>query len=173
VVALGTTPVLLIRPSAAADAPFFACPKLLVPLDGTPEHEQGLPVAAELARACAAGLHLVVVVPTLETLSGNQKAAGRLLPLATTALLDLAQQGTEEYLQRHIAQLQAQGLAVTAEIRRGDPITVIVDTARQAGADLIVLGTHGKAGMDAFWSGSTAPKVSSRSRLPLLLVPVD
>jgi nucleotide-binding universal stress UspA family protein len=178
VVALGTTPVLLIRPTPPLSPPRaggmvpFACHRLLVPLDGTPAHEQGLPAAAELARACAAGLHLVVVVPTLETLSGNQKAAGRLLPLATTAILDLVQQDTEEYLRGHIAQLQAQGLSVTAEIRRGDPTAIIVDTARKAGTDLIVLGTHGKAGMDAFWAGSIAPKVSSHSRLPLLLVPV-
>jgi nucleotide-binding universal stress UspA family protein len=183
VVALGTTPVLLIRPTPLPSPPHaggmeggcmvpFACRRLLVPLDGTPDHEQGLPAAAELARVCAAGLHLVVVVPTLGTLSGNQKAAGRLLPLAMSAVLELAQQGTEEYLRGHIAQLQAQGLSVTVEVRRGDPTAIIVDTALRTGADLIVLGTHGKAGMDAFWSGSTAPKVSSRSRLPLLLVPV-
>jgi nucleotide-binding universal stress UspA family protein len=172
VVALGTTPVLLIRPATDVSVP-FACRKLLIPLDGTPAHEQGLPAAAELARACAAALHLVVVVPTLGTLSGNQKAAGRLLPMAMSAVLELAQQGTEEYLRGHIAQLQAQGLSVTAEVRRGEPTAIIVDTALRIGADLIVLGTHGKAGMDAFWSGSTAPKVSSRSRLPLLLVPVD
>jgi nucleotide-binding universal stress UspA family protein len=34
------------------------------------------------------------------------------------------------------------------------------------------MGTHGKSGMDAFWSGSVAAQVSSRSRVPLLLVPV-
>jgi len=37
---------------------------------------------------------------------------------------------------------------------------------------MIVLGTHGKAGMDAFWAGSVGPKISGRSKLPLLLVPV-
>ena len=42
-----------------------------------------------------------------------------------------------------------------------------------ANADLIVMATHGKTHLDAFWSGSVAPKVSSRARLPLLLVPVQ
>jgi nucleotide-binding universal stress UspA family protein len=51
-------------------------------------------------------------------------------------------------------------------------VTTIIDTAQKAGVDLIVLGTHGKAGMDAFWAGSIGPKVSSRSHLPLLLVPI-
>jgi nucleotide-binding universal stress UspA family protein len=59
-----------------------------------------------------------------------------------------------------------------AEIGRGEPVATIIDKASNAAADLIVMGTHGKAGMDAFWSGSVAPKVSSRSRLPLLLIPI-
>jgi nucleotide-binding universal stress UspA family protein len=37
--------------------------------------------------------------------------------------------------------------------------------------DLIVLGTHGKAGINAFWAGSVAPKIVSQTRLPVLLVP--
>jgi nucleotide-binding universal stress UspA family protein len=63
-------------------------------------------------------------------------------------------------------------LAVTAEVRRGDPAATIVETARQSGADLIVLGTHGTTGMDAFWEGSVTARVAARSRVPLLLVPV-
>ena len=68
--------------------------------------------------------------------------------------------------------LQATGLTVKAAIRRGDPATAIVEAAYAAHADMIVLGTHGKAGMDAFWAGSISPKISGRSKLPLLLVPV-
>jgi nucleotide-binding universal stress UspA family protein len=143
-----------------------------VPLDGNPDHEHGLPVAAELARVCLAGLHLVFVVPTLGTLSGEHAATGLLLPGATREVLELARQDAEGYLSRRVTRLQAQGLSVTAEVCRGDPTTAIVGTAQGVGANLIVLGTHGKLGMDAFWAGSITPKISSRSRLPLLLVPV-
>ena len=172
VVARGTTPVLLIRPAESGHDQPFVCRRLLVPLDGTPDHEQGLPVAAELGRACEAGLLLVYVVPTLGTLSGDQAAAGRLLPGATQAMLQMACQDAATYLRDHIGRLQDQGLSVEAEIHRGEPTAVIVDTAQASGTDMIVLGTHGKAGMEAFWSGSTAPKISNRSRLPLLLVPI-
>jgi nucleotide-binding universal stress UspA family protein len=180
VVARGTTPVLLIRPTPPLPSPAYAeggevpftCRRLLVPLDGDPDHEHGLPVAAELARACLAGLHLVFVVPTLGTLSGEHAATGLLLPGATREVLELARQDAEGYLSRRVTRLQAQSLSVTAEVCRGDPTTAIVNTAQGVGADLIVLGTHGKLGMDAFWAGSITPKISSRSRLPLLLVPV-
>jgi hypothetical protein len=42
----------------------------------------------------------------------------------------------------------------------------------KAKADLIVLGTHGKTGTNAFWSGSTAPRVCAGCDVPILLVPV-
>jgi len=172
IIGLGTTPVLLIQPARGEATAAFACRRLLVPLDGQPEHEQGLVMAISLAQASTAALHLLMVVHTLSTLPGEQAAAGRLLPGATSALLDLRQQDAEEYLRRQAAPMQAAGLAVTAESRRGDPAKIIVRTAKRINADLIVLGTHGKSGMDAFWSNSVAPQVSSLSRVPLLLVPV-
>jgi len=172
VIARGNIPVLLIRPEEkAAQAPFI-CHRLLVPLDGNPEHEEGLPVAAELARACGAQLRLVFVVPTPGTLSGQEAATGRLLPGAMRAVLDLAQEDAAQYLLRHVNDLEASGLQAKAALRRGDPVTVLVEAARVERADIIVLGTHGKAGMDAFWAGSVAPKLSGRAGLPLLLVPI-
>ena len=78
----------------------FTCRRLLVPLDGSPEHERSLPAAVELGYACPAELHLVFVVPTLSTLAGQQAATGRLLPGATTAMLDMAQRDAETYLRK-------------------------------------------------------------------------
>ena len=172
VIARGNTPVLLIRPKEKNVQEVFAVHRLLVPLDGDPAHAQGLPVAADLARLCGAELFLVFVVPTTGTLSGQEAATGRLLPSTMRAVLDIAQQDAAEYLARQMTALQATGLTVKAAIRRGDPPTAIVEAADAAHADMIVLGTHGKAGMDAFWAGSISPKISGRSTLPLLLVPV-
>jgi nucleotide-binding universal stress UspA family protein len=172
VVAGDATPVLLVQPAGPDSEAPFACRRLLIPLDALPEHEEGLHVAAELAFACQAQVHLMLVVPTLSTLSGAQAAAGRLLPGSTTQVLELTRQDAEAYLLRHTNDLQAKGLSVEAEICRGDPVTNIIEVASKTEPDLIVLGTHGKTGMDAFWSGSVAPRVSSRSSLPLLLVPV-
>jgi nucleotide-binding universal stress UspA family protein len=172
VIARGNTPVLLIQPDSSGQAPPFACKRLLVPLDGNPEHEQGLAVAAGLAQACGADLHLMAVVRTLSTLLGQQAATARLLPAATSVLLDMTGEGAEEFLRQKVAQLQPLGLSLAVQVCRGDPAAAIVRTAQEVNADLVVLGTHGKAGMDAFWSGSVAPQVSSRSRVPLLLVPV-
>ena len=128
--------------------------------------------AADLAGARGSSLHLAWVVPTLGTLPGQESASARLLPGATSALLDLAQDDAEAHLREQVAQLRARGLLVTAEVLRGDPAMIIVRTAEQINADIAVIGTHGRSGLEAFWSESVAPQVIGRSHVPLLLVPV-
>ena len=68
--------------------------------------------------------------------------------------------------------LQNAGLSVTAQVQRGEPAQIIARTAEEIKADLIVLGTHGKAGMDAFWEGSITPKIARQTPVPMLLVRV-
>lgn len=172
VIAGGSIPVLVVQPTDTGEAPPFSVQHVLVPLNGNPDHEQGLPMAAEMARTCGAALHLTMVVPTLGTLSAEQASTARLLPGATSALLDIAEESARDYLDRHAARLKASGLPVTYSVQRGDPTEGIVLAAEQTGASLIVMGTHGRKGTDAFWAGSIAPRVSARSRLPILLVRV-
>jgi nucleotide-binding universal stress UspA family protein len=172
VVGLDRTPVLLVPPVATGVPPTFSCNRMLVTLDGNPAHEEGLKVASSLAKICGAELCLIMVVHTFNTLSGEKAATAKILPSATHALLDFAEQDAKEYLNRHITALQAEGFTATAQVRRGDPAVAIISTAEQTRADLIVLATHGKIGLDAFCSGSATPNVASRSDIPLLLVPV-
>jgi|SRR5688572_260371 len=51
------------------------------------------------------------------------------------------------------------GLAVEAVVRRGDPRTVIVDEANEWGANLIVMGSHGRTGLTRLLLGSVAQAV--------------
>ncbi len=172
VVDLGTTPVLLVSPGADGSTAPFSCSRMLVPLDGNPAHEGGLTIAARLAALCKAKLHLITVVHELRTLRGEEAATATMLPGTTRALLDVAEEDANEYLRRHVSALAVAGLTATADVRRGDPVAAILEAAERTKADLVVLATHGKRGMDAFWSGSKTPDVTNRSVVPLLLVPV-
>ncbi len=172
VIALGQTPVLLVRPPENPNPPATAFSRVFVPLDGSSEHEQALPVATQLAQACSSAVHVAMVIQTLGTLAGEKAAAGRLLPGTMTAVLEMAEDNAEAYLRSVIARLHEAGLSVTAEVARGDPAPTIVSIAQRARADLVVLGTHGKVGTAAFWAGSVAPRVSDRTKTPLLLVPI-
>ena len=171
VAARGRGPILLVPPGEAG-APVFRCRTILAPLDGQAAHEQGLTPAAGLARACDASLHLLAVVPTLGTLSGEHAATGQILPGATAALLEMDEDRAEAYVTDVVGRLAGTGMTVTAEVGRGDPTAMILETARRTSADLIVLGTHGRSGLDAFWSASVAPRIAGKAEVPVLLVPV-
>ncbi len=172
VIASGTIPVLLLQPHKSDSIAFAGFERLLVALDGNPEHESGYKISGELAVELSASVHLIQVVPTLSTLSPKHAATGTLLPATTTALLDIDEDNACEYLEEKIKELQKLHLSVSAEVERGDPARQVVQSADAQDAQLIILGTHGKSGMDAFWSGSVAPKIVEQTHRPILLVPV-
>jgi nucleotide-binding universal stress UspA family protein len=168
----GITPVLLIQPPEDDGELQFVCHRFLVPLDEHPEHERSLTVVKSLARACGASIHLLEVVPTYGTLSGPWTTTSRLLPGTTSRMLDMSLTEAQEYLDQHRLELESGGLTVTVDIYRGDPANMIAQAAKELEMDLIVLGTHGKAGTEAFWAGSVASKVCRSCRIPMLLIPV-
>lgn len=169
---MGDVPVLLLSPEKEMKAETCSCQCILVPLDGNPDHEAGLDIALELSQSCHARLHLVMVIHKLSTLPGEQAASAVLLPTATSALLEIDCQEGEMYLAGLMGKLLEKHIQVTGEVQRGDPARQIARAAKEFHADMIVLGTHSKTTMDAFWSGSVTPKLATRTHLPLLLVPV-
>lgn len=166
----GPSPILLLQPGAEGQIP-MPFHRILVPLDGRPEHEAGLPAAADIARVSLAPIQLLTVVPTMTTLEGPDAAAAQLMPGATREMLDLAEEEGVEYLQRHAQDLQERGICAGATVARGVPADVIREMASRLPADLIVLGTHGSAGMEAFWAGSLGQKLIGRIPSSFLLAP--
>jgi nucleotide-binding universal stress UspA family protein len=172
IVGTHTVPVLLVK--AAGGAPFAPSFRLiLVALDGNSEHEQGLPIAAELAAKTGARLLLATIVPTLTTLKGEKEATGRLLPGAMAELLAQSETSAAIYLKEHEDELSRQGIAVETAIRTGNPARQIAHLARDTAADLVIIGTHGKMGTKAFWAGSMAHRIIGSTSTPLLLVPQE
>jgi nucleotide-binding universal stress UspA family protein len=169
---MGDVPVLLLSPEKELRVESRTCPCILVPLDGDPDHEAGLDMAVELSQTCHARLHLVMVIHEVSTLPGEQAASAVLLPTATSVLLEMDCEEGELYLARLMGKLLDKHIPVTGEVQRGDPARQIVRAAKEFQADMIVLGTHSKTAMDAFWSGSVTPKIATQTHLPLLLVPV-
>lgn len=172
VLTMGAVPVLLLSPEKELMAESCKCECILVPLDGDPDHEAGLDMAVEIAQNCDASLHLVMVIHELSTLPGEQAASAMLLPTATSALLEMGIEEGEMYLAELMGKLLDKHIPVTGEVQRGDPAKQIIRSAKEFQADMIVLGTHSKTAMDAFWSGSVTPKIATQTHLPLLLVPV-
>jgi nucleotide-binding universal stress UspA family protein len=171
VAAEGETPVLLVKPSETLST--FAPRHILVPLDNESIHDAVLPLAKDLARGFSAQLDLLCVIPTFSTLSGEKAAASNLMPATTAAYLDITEENAREHFQEHLDDFIKSRIPASAVIARGDPAVVITRTAEELPADLIIFGTHGRAGLEAFWNRSVAAGVARRTSRPLLLVPLE
>jgi nucleotide-binding universal stress UspA family protein len=168
----GRIPVLVLYPHNLEKPMEPHCTRILVALDGNPEHEAGFHVALDLAQSCSASVRLVMAVHTLSTLPGERAATAIRLPGTANALLAMNQESGLSYLNALTHSTRDSAVTTSSEVRRGDPARVILKAARGAGSDLIVMATHGKSCMSSFWDDSLPPKVARRAHIPLLLVPV-
>jgi nucleotide-binding universal stress UspA family protein len=172
VLQLSRRPTLLVRTRGDTPVTGFDPRTIMVSLDGTAAAEAALPLAETLAQALDVRLRLVMVVPTLDTVSGEQLPQATFLPGTTRMLLDAQEEQATDYLERLAASVRSTGVPVTCEVRRGGPVAELAaDTAEHADG-LVVVATHGRAGLQAIWSPSVAARLLKRTRAPVLLVPI-
>ncbi len=60
-----------------------------------------------------------------------------------------------------------------SRVREGFPAKVILAQAAETNADIIVMGTHGRAGVGELLLGSVARKVMHHSTIPVLMIPLQ
>jgi nucleotide-binding universal stress UspA family protein len=166
----GTWPVLLMPPAIGGKANSIQLRRILVPLDGVPAHELSLRGAIPIARVFSSELCLVMVIPTLRTLSGEKSMPALLLPGTMNALLDMAEIGSKDYLEQTVAHCKTENIKVSSQVLRGDAVKVVLDYADKLDVDLVAMASHGRAGIDAILQGSVAPRIAGKANRPLLLI---
>jgi nucleotide-binding universal stress UspA family protein len=73
-------------------------------------------------------------------------------------------------LTKTIGMLRTSGFNVTPALAEGDPKSKIIDVASEWNADLIVLGSHGRKGLDRFLMGSVAESVARHASCSVEIV---
>ncbi|HJV60302.1 MAG TPA: universal stress protein [Albitalea sp.] len=141
--------------------------RILVPLDGSATAERGLREAIGLAAEHQATLHLMHVVDDFPMMIGTVSIEG-----VEDTRKQLHRQGELLLAKAHSAAREAGTMAETVvrEVTRESIADAIVDEARSAGCDLIVMGTHGRRGLSRLTMGSDAELVVRSSPVPVLLV---
>jgi nucleotide-binding universal stress UspA family protein len=76
----------------------------------------------------------------------------------------------EEYLAPIAAALQAQGIDVSWQVRRGRAAEEILAAAGEGGVDLIAMATHGRTGLGRLLFGSVAETVLRRAPVPVFMI---
>jgi len=139
--------------------------RLLVPIDGYPPSMRALDVAVEFAAARGGDVVICYVVDLAEVavLTGGE---AQLLP----SCLEQAESRGNAIL---AAALSHVGSRVHVSTRRaeGEPVEEIERLAAQTGADIVVLGSHGRSGIARAVMGSVAEGVVRRAPIPVIVVP--
>ena len=170
VVRLGTTPTLVVRPPAEDVSERYTCRSILIPLDRQHESAETLELAQELSDATGARLTLATVVPTPSTVSGDLATSAAFSPNTVAAILDLEQSETLRYLDEKASVWRQTGHTVETSVPRGETVPQITAVAADTQADLVILATHGRIGLDGTFSGSTTPRLLDAFRVPVLVV---
>lgn len=142
--------------------------RILVPVDGSPTSNRGLAEAIALAKLTGARLRLLHVVDELSFALGASA-----FPVYTGDVIGLLREAGEKILADAKAKVEAAGLGVEAVLRdgfAGRVCDLIVEQAEAWPADLIVIGTHGRRGVDRLFMGSDAELVLRTAPVPVLLV---
>ena len=139
---------------------------LLVPIDGSPISELAVDKAIGLAKAFASKVTIIYVVdPYPFTGVGTDFAYGQ------SQYMNAAKAAATDALATARKQMEAAGVALqTATIEAHTVWRGIIRAADSGGADLIVMGSHGRSGIEKLVLGSVAQKVVTNTQLPVLLV---
>ena len=136
---------------------------LLVPLDFSPSSERALAYAVDLAERTGAALHLAYVEETPQSVL----AEGKRSPLPSYKLRDRFEDRCRESLQPY--DLSADDDRITYHADRSDAVAPsLLRTAESTDADLIVMGTHGRRGVQRAIYGSVAEEILRTASCPVL-----
>ena len=172
ILARAPAPVLLLRSWLRANHPEPPGdrPRLLVPLDGSPFAEAGLVAARRLARLLGGELVLCRAGPQPPLRPVRAPADAWLADYLQEEELDARRAAALGYLQRQAHRLAAQGYPARVHLTVGEPAEAIAAAAREEGASLVVMATHGIADAYRLLLGSVAEGVLRCDETPLLLV---
>ena len=167
VLAKSPKPVLVVHesytPTQVPEASSFK--QLLIATDGSECSAKASELGLELAQS------LKAEVTFLHAVGQISRQAGSPLPLAEA--LGLIEEDVQTQAEKDLAQLveraKSFGVCARSKVMQGKPVECILKLAQNH--DLVVMGTHGRTGLDKLMLGSVAEGVIRRSQTPVLVVP--
>jgi nucleotide-binding universal stress UspA family protein len=142
----------------------FDVKTILVPTDFSDGSQVALEYATSLAKSFSAKIILLHVI---ETFTYTMTEA-----LQVVNVYALVRNAVEPVMDRTVQDLQKDRVSASRLLVQGTADQEIVGQAKEAGADLIVMGTHGRRGVSHAFIGSVAERVVRTAPCPVLTVRV-
>lgn len=159
----GHTPILLRTAGARADEP-FTLGRILMPIDFRHDLDRPREAMAALARGFSAQVTLLSVAERTSSLQA------RLLPGASSALLGFDRRRTQRRLSELADEWRSDGLELDSVVRDGPPDETILAEARRCEAEIVILSTHARSGVVAWYERSVAHHLVQARGLTLVLL---
>ena len=138
--------------------------RVLVALDGSQSAEAVLRFLLEIAGP------LDMTVLLLRVLEPVRPTVLEAMPGVVVEDVEGRRRDAEEYLAPMAAALRARGVDTAWAVRRGQPAEEILAAARESGADLIAMATHGRTGLNRLLFGSVAEAVLRQAPVPVFMI---
>jgi len=139
--------------------------RILVPLDGSPLAEAALPHAQALAKSEDAEIIIlrVPIVPDERFISNS--------PDFASAVAKKIEREARAYVNEEVSRLKSEGVKKVWGFTRDGPVPdTILAVAKETGADMIVMSTHGRTGFSRWLMGSVADRVVHCAHIPAMLI---
>jgi len=162
VVRLSDVPVLVVR--VTEGGPTVPFDDILVPTDGSEGATAAVDAAAILALAFDATVHVVSVVDSAATTVEG----------GWSVMLDDLEDAAEENVEALADTFRDRGVEeVVTAVDVGTPYRSLKDYAESEDVDLVVMGTHGRSGVERYLLGSVTEKLLRTCAAPVLAVRID
>jgi nucleotide-binding universal stress UspA family protein len=139
---------------------------ILLPTDGSEGIEAAADHAAAIAERFDAAVNVLSVVDTRNRFESPTSG------LSTDAWLEAERERSAHAIAETVDTLP-DDVTVEQVRREGVPKSVILDYVEDEPVDLVVMGTHGRTGLDHYLVGSVAEAVVRRSPVPVMTVRLD
>lgn len=140
--------------------------RILVPTDGSAEGKRAVVHALELAVVHDADVHGLYVIDTASY-------AGMPMETSWEVVEELLQDDAESAVETVEEVASEYDVDTSTDVVEGSPSKGIIRYAESEDCDLIVMGTHGRGGLDRLLLGSVTEKVVRGSSIPVLTVQVS
>jgi nucleotide-binding universal stress UspA family protein len=142
-----------------------AVPKMLVPIDFSPGSDSSVGYAIALAQTLRSEVTLLHVYERADGMSSIVPGADRVVDDEHDRAL--AHQWLDELRTRTI---RGRDVEVRVAVVSGSPAREIISFARKSSFDMVVMGTHGRTGLQHVLMGSVAEAVVRRASCPVLTI---
>ncbi|HVP94595.1 MAG TPA: universal stress protein [Methanoregulaceae archaeon] len=135
--------------------------RIVIAADGSKNSKSAVIEGLRIGKTCNSSIFVISVIDSraLSSVSPEIQVQGSIDQMQTEA------EGIVSDIKAH-----AEGQNITTSVLTGDPVNEITKFALSRDADLIVVGTQGKSGIERLFLGSVAEGVIRHAPCPVLVV---